>query len=155
MFIEIKDGIVTTSEGQSFRKSDIYQVTLEVKDVKSKLFIDSTIDKIDQKVFYEQEHDYGGGTHWIFKPENSDLRFAIGQQEEIEKIIDNKNYESRRWYTKTAAYSIFDKNNIKMGIHKFSKSYEDRMYLLAQWVMVEEDIKDLSVQLLTENKKRL
>ena len=156
MFIDSKDGIITTSEGQSFRKSDIYQVQIAVSKVIRRSFLEIEMDLVpNQKVFYEMDYGYSGKPHWVFTPENPDLTFKDGQHTEMKEKLDDSNYKHKFLYTKTATYEIFDCNDHKLGIHKFSKEYEDKMYLLSQWVLAKKDIKDLSVKLLLKEKTQI
>lgn len=77
MFIDIKGSIITTSEGQTFRKSDIYRVDLDISQINSRLFIEVELDKVpEQKLFYEKDYDFSRKAFWRFKPENPDLTFT-------------------------------------------------------------------------------
>lgn len=55
---------------------------------------------------------------------------------------------------KTTSYFIYDKNNIKIGTHLYSKGYEDKIYLLAQWAIDTKSINDLSISLIEGTLKR-
>jgi len=154
MLIDIQNGVVQTSKGDYFNQSSIYRINLYIESVTSKKFIIAEVDKVpDQKIFYSEEFGYDS-RYWSIIPENEDLYLDSEHSDAIEKIITTKSYEHKVEYTKVVEYEFINEEGNPLGTHSYSKTYEDKLYLLAQWAIDLKSIKDLPFQLLQKSSEK-
>lgn len=157
MFIDIEDGVVETSEGDFIKQEDISKVKYEESSVRSVDYIPYTLEKVETKVFFEidsfemmSRSSRENGYSYDLTPEIQGLSITEDDYNKIQKLIHEEKKSTT--FFKSATYTLYNKDMVVIGTHTYSKEYDDKLYLMAQWKISQKDIKDLCKTILTTQR---